>query len=467
MTTTYPPEPFRIKVTEPIRLIPRAEREAKLKEAGYNLFALKAEDIFIDLLTDSGTGAMSQEQWASIMRGDESYAGARSYQRLKAAVEDIFGFNYFVPTHQGRAAENILSAVLVKPHHYVPSNMHFDTTDANIRARGGRPANLVIDEAYDPANPHPFKGNMDLLKLRAFLEKFGHEKIPFGMMTVTNNAGGGQPVSMANLKAVADLYHEFGIPFFIDAARYAENCFFIKQREPGYEHRAVKDIAREMFALADGMCMSAKKDAIVNIGGLLCLNDEKVFAEIKNELILREGFPTYGGLAGRDLDAMATGLYEGLDEDYLAYRLNQTLYLATRINEAGIQTIQPAGGHAVYVDAQSMLPHIPNYEFPAQALAVELYRDGAIRGCEIGSVMFACLDPETNQWHYPKLELLRLAIPRRTYTQSHMDYVADALANIKSHADSIHGYQFTYAPEALRHFTAQFEPLPVGMPVPS
>ena len=456
---TYPPEPFRIKMTEPIHLISPKEREAALKEAGYNLFAIKAEDIFIDLLTDSGTGAMSQEQWAAIMRGDASYAGARSFHRLKAAVGDIFGFKHFVPAHQGRAAENILSACLVKPGMYVPSNMHFDTTDANIRARGGRPTNLVIDEAFDPANPYPFKGNMDIAKLKAFIEKVGAQNIPFGMVTVTNNAGGGQPVSIENLKAIADTYHAYKIPFFIDAARYAENCFFIKQREKGYEKKSPIEIARQMFSLADGMCMSAKKDAIVNIGGLLCMNDETLFQNVKNELILREGFPTYGGLAGRDLDAMAVGLYEGLDEAYLAYRIAQTAYLTGRLNEAGIPTIQPAGGHAVYVDAHAVLPHIPQQEFPAQALCVELYREGAVRGVEIGSVMFAYSDPDTGQMVYPKLELLRLAIPRRTYTRSHMDYVADSLTNIKSRAAKIKGYKFTYAPELLRHFTARFESL--------
>lgn len=455
----YPPEPFRIKVTEPIRLISREARETALQEAGYNIFAIKAEDIFIDLLTDSGTGAMSHEQWAALMHGDESYAGARSYLRLKACVEDIFGFEYFVPTHQGRAAENILSAVLVKPGMYVPSNMHFDTTDANIRARGGRPTNLVIDEAFDPANPHPFKGNMDIAKLKAFIEKAGPQNIPFGMMTVTNNAGGGQPISMENLKQVSETYHAYGIPFYIDAARYAENCYFIKLREKGYENKSTREIAREMFSLADGMCMSAKKDAIVNIGGLLCTNDESIFQRIKNELILREGFPTYGGLAGRDLDAMAVGLYEGLDEAYLSYRLGQTAYLASRLNEAGLPTIQPAGGHAVYVDARAVFPHIPQGEFPGQALAVELYREGAIRGCEIGSVMFAHPDPDSGQMVYPKLELLRLAIPRRTYTQSHMDYVAETLAKIKERAASVRGYRFTYAPELLRHFTARFEPV--------
>ncbi len=455
----YHPEPFRIKVIEQIRLIQPDERAQAIRSAGFNVFALKAEDIFIDLLTDSGTGAMSQEQWASIMRGDESYAGARSYFRLAEAVDDIFGFKLFVPTHQGRAAENILTAALVRPGQYIPSNMHFDTTDANIRARGGRPANLVIDEASDPKNRHPFKGNLDIAKLKAFIDKVGKQNIPFGMITVTNNAGGGQPVSMENIKEVAETYHSFGIPFYIDAARYAENCYFIKIREPGYSAKTTKEIARQMFDLADGFCFSAKKDAIVNIGGLLATRNEQVFNTIKNELILREGFPTYGGLAGRDLDAMATGLYEGLDESYLAYRLNQTNYLGDRIIESGVQIVEPPGGHAIYIDAGSLLPHIPHGQFPGQSLAVELYLEGGIRGCEIGSVMFAHPDPETGEMVFPKLELVRLAIPRRTYTQSHLDYVADTLGRIARRAESLRGYEFTYAPELLRHFTAKFQPL--------
>ncbi len=402
---------------------------------------------------------MSDRQWGALMQGDESYAGARSFLRLEKAVHDIFGFKFFVPAHQGRAAENILSACLVKPGQYVPSNMHFDTTDANIRARGGRPTNLVIEEASDPSNLHPFKGNMDIAKLKAFIEKTGPANIPFGMMTITNNAGGGQPISMANLRAVSETYHSQGIPFFLDAARYAENSYFIKLREPGYADKSTLEITREMFALADGMCMSAKKDAIVNIGGLLCVNDEALYRTICNELILREGFYTYGGLAGRDLDAMAVGLYEGLDEAYLAYRLGQTAYLAEIINAAGFPTIQPAGGHAVYIDAGSVLPQIPHGEFPGQALAVEMYLEGGIRACEIGSVMFAHPDPDSGEMVYPSLELVRLAIPRRTYTQSHMDYIGDTLARIAGRASSLRGYEFTYAPELLRHFTAKFQPL--------
>lgn len=455
----YPPEPFRIKMVEPINLISREEREAALVRAGYNLFGLKADEIFIDLLTDSGTGAMSQHQWAAIMEGDESYAGARSFHRLSQAMQDIFGFQYFVPTHQGRAAENILCAVLLGQGQYVPSNMHFDTTEGNIRARGGRPTNLVIDEAFDPGSQHPFKGNMDIEKLEGFIANVGAANIPFGMITITNNAGGGQPVSMTNLKAVAAVYKEHQIPFFIDACRFAENAYFIKLREPGYEVKTIQEITHETFALADGATMSAKKDAIVNIGGFLALNDGDIFVDIRNELILREGFPTYGGLAGRDLDAMAVGLREGMAESYLAYRLGQTAYLAGALMEAGIPIVEPPGGHAVYVDAGRLLPHIPPTAFPGQALAVELFREGAIRGIEMGSLAFAYPDPDTGEMVHPKMELVRLAIPRRVYTQTHIDYVAKTLAKILERSSKIQGYQITFAPRLLRHFTAQFEPL--------
>jgi tryptophanase len=457
--TSYPVEPFRIKMVEPIQLISPEQRQAAMVKAGYNVFALRAEDVYVDLLTDSGTGAMSQDQWAAIMRGDESYAGARSFYRLSEAMEQIFGFKHFVPTHQGRAAENILSSLLVKPGMYVPSNQHFDTTEGNIMARGGRPENLVIEEGLDPTSQLPFKGNMDIAKLKAFIEKVGPENIPFGSITITNNAGGGQPVSLENLRQTAATYHTYKIPFFIDACRFAENCYFIKLREPGYAQKSTLEIAHEIFALADGAWMSAKKDAIVNIGGFLAVRDDALYQRICNELILREGFITYGGLAGRDLDAMAVGLWEGLDESYLAYRLAQTAYLGQQLMAIGMPIIEPPGGHAIYLDAGRLLPHIPHGEFPGQALAAGLYLEGGVRGVEIGSVMFAHPDPETGEMNYPKLELVRLAIPRRVYTQAHLDYVVQIAAKLVDKRTTLKGYRFTYAPELLRHFTARFEPI--------
>ena len=455
----HPPEPFRIKMVEPIELIDQEARENSLKRAGYNLFALNAEEIFIDLLTDSGTGAMSQGQWSALMLGDESYAGSRSYQRLEKSISHIFGFKYFVPTHQGRAAENILCSVLLKENQSVPSNTHFDTTDANIRARKANPVNLVIDEAYQPRNQHPFKGNMDLEKLQNFIVQTGVENIPFGMLTITNNAGGGQPVSMENIRLVSKIYKEHKIPFFIDACRYAENAYFIKLREPGFQDKSTLLIAQEIFSYADGATMSAKKDAHVNIGGFFAMNDHDLYQMAGNELILREGFLTYGGLAGRDLDAIAVGLDEGLDERYLDYRLNQTAYLAQKLIDVGIPVIEPPGGHAVYVDAKTLFPHIPQSEFPAQALSVELYLEGGVRTVEIGSVMFAHPDPGSGTMIYPQLELVRLAIPRRVYTQSHLDYVVKIFMDITKKKEEIKGLKITYAPELLRHFTARFEPL--------
>lgn len=455
----YVPEPFRIKMTEPIRLIDHAARQAALKRAHYNVFNLRSDEVFIDLLTDSGTGAMSQAQWAAMLQGDEAYAGAASFQRFKAVLDDIFGFKHFVPTHQGRAAENILTAVALKEGHYVPSNMHFDTTEGNIRARGGHPVNLVNRQAYDPAAQADFKGNMDLDALRNFIEEKGAEQIPFGMITITNNAGGGQPVSMANLKAVSELYREYGIPFIIDACRFAENAYFIKLREPGYAAKSPIEIAREIFALADGATMSAKKDGLVNIGGFLGLNDDAWFEKVRAELILREGFLTYGGLAGRDLDAIAVGLNEALQEDYLAYRLSQTAYLAGRIRAAAIPIVEPPGAHAIYIDAANLLPHIPRPELPGQTLAAALYLEGGVRGVEIGTVAFGTTDPQSGEPIYPELELVRLALPRRVYTQSHLDYVAAVLVQIKANAGAMRGLRMTYAPELLRHFTAHFEPL--------
>jgi len=455
----HPPEPFRIKMVEPIQLIDKPNREKALERAGFNIFGLKSDEVFIDLLTDSGTGAMSQDQWSAIMLGDESYAGARSYQRLSETIADIFGFKHFVPTHQGRAAENILCAVILQKGQYVPSNMHFDTTEGNIRARGGRPVNLVCEEAFGDDPDVPFKGNMDLEKLENFIQEVGVENIPLGMITITNNAGGGQPVSLENLQGVSKIYRKYQIPFFIDACRYAENAFFIKTREAGYEDKSVLEIAREIFALADGATMSAKKDAIANIGGFLACNDPALFEKIKNECILREGFITYGGLAGRDLDAISVGLREGLQEDYLAYRLGQTRYLVQQLKEAGVPVIEPAGGHAVYINAGKLLPHIPQSEYPGQALTVALYREGAIRGVELGSVAFGYPDPDTGEMVYPELDLVRLALPRRTYTQSHLDYVVEVLGGIVQGAQDLRGFRITYQPPLMRHFSCTFEPL--------
>ncbi len=455
----YVPEPFKIKMVESIRLISAEEREVAIKKANYNVFALKAEDIYIDFMTDSGTSAMSNEQWAAIMLGDEAYAGARSFFKLKEVVDEIFGFKHFVPTHQGRAAENILTNLLVQPGEYIPSNMHFDTTEGNIRARGGRPKNLVRAEAYNPSQRVDFKGNMDIEKLRSFIEDIGAENIPFGMLTITNNAGGGQPVSMQNIKEVSDLYHEFGLPFFIDACRYAENAYFIKLREPGFEDKSPLEIAQEMFSYADGATMSAKKDGIVNIGGFLAMNDDSLFQNVRNELIIREGFYTYGGLAGRDLEAMAVGFKEALDVSYLDYRLAQTAYLGERLIEKGIPIIEPPGAHAIYIDAKSFLPHIPQSELPGQSLSIAMFKQGGIRAVELGTVAFGYTDPDTGEDILPELDMVRMAIPRRVYTQSHMDYVVDVLAEIAENPKSLKGYKITYQPPLMRHFTAHFEPL--------
>jgi len=456
---TFPQEPFRIKAVEPVKLTTREERERFIAQAGYNLFKLRAEDCYIDLLTDSGTSAMSDAQWGALMQGDESYAGAKSFFRFQEAVQRIFGMPYVAPAHQGRAAENVLFTVTVRPGTQVPSNMHFDTTHANISARGGRPVDLIADVGLDPTAHAPFKGDMDLEKLERFIAMVGRNNIPMGMLTITNNSGGGQPVSMANIRATSELLHRHGIPLFIDAARYAENAYFIKLREPGYEKKSPLEIANEMFSYAEGALMSAKKDALVNMGGFIALRDADLYQRVCNELILREGFPTYGGLAGRDLEVIARGLWEGLDEAYLAYRIAYTQYLGDRLVEEGIPILEPPGGHAIYLDARRFLPHIPQAEFSGQALSVALYIEGGVRACEIGSVMFAAPDPDTGQMVYPVLELVRLAIPRRVYTQTHLDYVVETCKRLHARRESLRGLRIVYEPSMLRHFTARFEML--------
>ncbi len=450
-------EPFRIKTVEPIRITTRPERERLLREAGYNVFLLRAEDVLIDLLTDSGTSAMSQEQWAALMRGDESYAGSRSWYRFEAAVRDIFGFAHVIPTHQGRAAERILFAIACRPGDIVPNNTHFDTTRANIEQAGAEARDLPCPEGRDPAAVHPFKGNLDVRALEELIREAGPERIPLVLVTVTNNSGGGQPVSLANLREVRDVTKKYGIPLYLDACRFAENAYFIKLREEGCAERSVKEIAREMFSLADGCTMSAKKDAFANIGGFLCTNDPELAREERDLLILTEGYPTYGGLAGRDLEAIARGLEEVLDEDYLRYRFASTRYLGEHISRAGVPIVEPPGGHAIYIDAKAMLPHIPPSRFPAQALACELYLAGGVRGVEIGSVMFGKKDPATGEEIPASMELLRLAIPRRVYTQSHIDYVVETILEVHEHREAIRGLRLTYEAPFLRHFTARFE----------
>jgi len=441
-------EPFRIKSVEPIKMTTREQREEYITVANYNLFSLHADLVLIDLLTDSGTSAMSSEQWAGILRGDESYAGSKSFYKFHRAVSELMPFEHIIPTHQGRAAEKILFSVIGGEGKKIPNNTHFDTTRANVEYSGAEAVDLVIEEGKDPQKLHPFKGNMDIEKLEKFINENKVENIPCVMMTITNNSGGGQPVSMQNIREVNSVCKKYNLPLIIDACRFAENAYFIKLREEGYADKSIKDIVREMFSYADGCTMSAKKDAFVNIGGYLCLNNNDWASEARNLLIITEGFPTYGGLAGRDLEAIAIGLEEITHEDYLQYRLRSTEYLGEKINAEGVPIVLPVGGHAVYIDAKAMLPHIPTEQFPGQSLAVELYLEGGIRGCEIGTVMFG---------DAAQMELVRLAIPRRVYTQSHIDYVIEVIINVYKNKDKLKGMKFTYEPEVLRHFTAQFE----------
>ena len=452
-------EPFRIKAVEPIRMSSREERTEQLVAAGYNVFLLRSEDVLIDLLTDSGTSAMSSEQWAGIMRGDEAYAGSPSFYRFEAAVQELFGFRHVIPTHQGRAAERILFSTVCRPGDVVPSNTHFDTTRANIEAVGAEAVDLPCAESKEIQARHPFKGNLDVPALARLIADRGRERIPLCMITLTNNSGGGQPASLANVRAVSELCRQHGIPLYIDACRFAENAYLVKLREPGQEGRTVKDIAREIFSCADGCTFSAKKDAFANIGGFLATNDDRLAQREKDLLILTEGFPTYGGLAGRDLEAIAVGLQEIVHEDYLEYRLASVRYLGEHIAREGVPIVQPPGGHAIYIDAAAFLPHLPPLQLPGAALTAELYIEGGIRAVEIGTVMFGKHDPQTGQDVPARMELVRLAIPRRVYTQSHIDYVVEVIIDVFKRRDRIRGLRFTYEAPVLRHFTARFEPI--------
>ncbi len=447
-------EPFRIKSVEPIRMTTREERERYIQEANYNLFALAAENVMIDLLTDSGTSSMSAQQWSAIMRGDESYAGSPSFGRFVAAVRRLMPFKHIIPTHQGRAAERILFSVVTTAGQFVPNNTHFDTTRANIEAQGALPVDLVIEEAQHPEVEHPFKGNMDVKRLERFINEKGRENIPLCMITVTNNSGGGQPVSMANIRQTKEVCDRHGIPLIIDACRFAENAYFIKLREPGYQGKSIVEIVREMFSYADGCTMSAKKDGLANVGGWLALNNDAWEAECRTLLILTEGFPTYGGLAGRDLEAIAVGLDEVVHEEYLKYRFASTQYVGNHLIDGGVPIMRPVGGHAVYLDARAFLPHIPLLEYPGQSLAVELYVHGGIRGCEIGTVMFG-RKVDGTEGPTP-MDLVRLAIPRRVYTKSHMDYVLEVVLEVFERRERIRGMKIKWEPPALRHFTAKF-----------
>jgi tyrosine phenol-lyase len=452
-------EPFKIKAVERIRMTTLEQREAILARAAYNPFLIPAQDVLIDLLTDSGTAAMSARQWAAIMDGDEAYAGSRSWYRFEETVRSIFGFTYVIPTHQGRAAERILFATTCRAGDLVPNNTHFDTTRANIEYRGASALDLIIAEGRQPATLHPFKGNMDVEALRRVISENGRGRIPLILLTVTNNSGGGQPVSMANIREVSATAHEHGIPLYIDACRFAENAFFIKLREPGYGSLPIPEIVKEMFSYADGCTMSAKKDGLANIGGFLCTNDAKLAEQERELLILTEGFPTYGGMAGRDLDAIAVGLQEVMEEDYLHYRIVSIQYLGDHVAAAGVPIVRPPGGHAVYIDAKAMLPHIAPLEYPGQSLCCELYRWAGIRAVEIGSVMFGRRDAETGEETPAAMELVRLAVPRRVYTQSHIDYVVEAVIEIYHRRESLRGYRITYQTPFLRHFSARFQPL--------